>query len=373
VRNAIFISYRRNDSEGEAGRLFDDLIRAFGNENVFMDVAGIKPGVDFRQAIEQNVANCGVLLAIIGPAWVTITKPEGERRLDDPRDFVALEIATALKRKVPVIPVLVHEARMPTPDQLPESLQDLSYRNSVEISHARWNSDVNLLVQALASYVTPAYATGREPARGTVPVQPPASHPAPQIPYRVPKKSKILIFLGVAAALVMGIVFLGMVGYYAASSSEPKTFATNPSVLSPATSSPVVSSPAPSSPVTSNPSQGAAPASPLGLYGVWHDTVAGSNNSLFSVAIASSGGVMWMHAVGSCEPYICDWGTQAATVDGDDLVASFNPASATGGTRMAEVSVYAVGANLDVTVHNTIVDGYGMHENEEHRVLVRSQ
>ncbi len=368
MRNAIFISYRRDDSEGEAGRLFDDLIRAFGSDNVFMDVAGIKPGVDFRQAIEQNVANCGVLLAVIGPNWVSMTKPGGVRRIEDPSDFVALEIAAALKRQVPVIPVLVHDARMPSPDQLPESLKDLSYRNSVEISHARWNSDVNLLVQALTSYVTPAYATAQGPAHAGGPVQRPASQPVAQIPYRAKKKSKLLILLGVAAAVVMGIVFLSMVAYYAVISSESKTFATNPSALTPVASNPVASNPA-----ASNQSEGTGPASPPGLYGVWHDTVARSNNSLFSVAIANTGGSTWMHAVGSCEPYICDWGTQAVTFDGDDLVASFNPASSLGSTRLAEVSVYSVGANLDVTVHNTFVDAYGTHENEEHRVFVRSQ
>ena len=71
---AIFISYRRDDTEGEAGRLFDDLVRSFGEDSVFMDVAGINPGMDFRKAIDDNVANCGVLLAIIGPAWCSILR-----------------------------------------------------------------------------------------------------------------------------------------------------------------------------------------------------------------------------------------------------------------------------------------------------------
>lgn len=151
MAHAIFISYRRDDSEGEAGRLFDDLTRAFGSNGVFMDVAGISPGADFRKAIEDNIVSCGVLLAIIGPRWISITDAAGKRRLDDPNDFVALEIASALKRNVPVIPVLVHEARMPAVDHLPDGLKDLAYRNSVELTHARWNSDCKLLITALST------------------------------------------------------------------------------------------------------------------------------------------------------------------------------------------------------------------------------
>lgn len=146
MANAIFISYRRDDSEGEARRLFDELNRAFGSEGVFMDVAGIRPGIDFRVAIDENIVSCGVLLAIIGPRWLGITDAAGGRRLDDPNDFVALEIASALERNVPVIPVLVHETKMPRADQLPDGLKDLAYRNSVELTHARWNSDCQLLI-----------------------------------------------------------------------------------------------------------------------------------------------------------------------------------------------------------------------------------
>ena len=111
MARAIFISYRRTDSEGEAGRLFDDLVRAFGEDSVFMDVPDISPGLDFRQAIDDNVASCGVLLAVIGPQWVTATDRSGKRRIDDDSDFVRLEAASALARKIPVIPVLVYGAR----------------------------------------------------------------------------------------------------------------------------------------------------------------------------------------------------------------------------------------------------------------------
>src|SRR5208337_2922652 len=89
---AIFISYRRDDSEGEAGRLFDDLVREFGEKSAFMDVAAIEPGRDFRKVIDDSVATCGVLLAIIGKQWTEAKNQAGQRRLDDPSDFVRLEI-----------------------------------------------------------------------------------------------------------------------------------------------------------------------------------------------------------------------------------------------------------------------------------------
>jgi len=151
----IFISYRRDDTEGQAGRLFEDLSEVFGAEMVFMDVAGIKPGIDFRRAIEQQTASCGVLLALIGRSWLTVTNADGKRRLDDLNDVVRFETASALRRDIPVIPVLVQGARMPRAEELPDDLKELAFRNGVEITHARWDSDVQLLTQALQSYVKP--------------------------------------------------------------------------------------------------------------------------------------------------------------------------------------------------------------------------
>ena len=168
---AIFISYRRDDSEGHAGRLFEDLCARFGKDSVFMDVAGIEPGRDFRRVIEEQVASCGVLLAIIGKNWLTATDAAGHRRLDNTSDFVRLETANALKRDIPVIPVLVHDATMPDAEHLPADLKDLAFRNSVELTHARWGSDVQLLINALMPYVD-------SPAPVPVPA-PIAAPPAP--------------------------------------------------------------------------------------------------------------------------------------------------------------------------------------------------
>ncbi len=147
------MNYRRHDTEGESGRLFDDLVFQFGERSVFMDVAAIEAGRDFRKAIDESVAGCGVLLAMIGPGWIDAANESGELRLNDSNDFVRMEIASALKRDIPVIPVLVRGAKMPRAHQLPDDLRDLAYRNCVELTHARWKSDVQVLIGALRPLV----------------------------------------------------------------------------------------------------------------------------------------------------------------------------------------------------------------------------
>src|SRR5215471_15649488 len=172
-----------------------------------MDVSAINPGTDFRKAIDDNVACCGVLLAMIGPAWATIAGSDGKRRLDNEDDYVRLEIASALKRNIAVIPVLVHEARMPHAEQLPDNLKDLAYRNSVEITHARWNSDVQLLIQALGQYAHADTATEAAPVHATIPAQlpPPHSH---DVPAAAQSKMPLLLGLGVATLVaVLAVVF----------------------------------------------------------------------------------------------------------------------------------------------------------------------
>jgi TIR domain-containing protein len=129
--------------------LFDDLVKHFGEHMVFMDVAAIEAGRDFRKAIEEGVVKCGVLLVLIGPEWLNAKDEAGARRLDDPGDFVRIETASALKRDIPVIPVLVRGAQMPRAEQLPDELKDLAYRNCIELTHARWRSDIHLLIEAL--------------------------------------------------------------------------------------------------------------------------------------------------------------------------------------------------------------------------------
>ena len=151
--HSIFVSYRRDDAEGEAGRLADDLTEIFQENSVFMDVNAIQPGRDFRKAIDESIRKCSVLLAILGPGWIDSREASGQRRLDNESDFLRLEVASALKRDIPVIPVLVRSAKMPRAEQLPGDLQELAYRNAVELTHARWKSDVQVLVRALRPYL----------------------------------------------------------------------------------------------------------------------------------------------------------------------------------------------------------------------------
>lgn len=210
---AIFISYRREDSEGQAGRLFDDLSNHFGEDTVFMDVAGIEPGRDFRRVIDEHVASCGVLLAIIGKNWIDAKDEDGHLRLDDPMDFVRLETASALKRDIPVVPVLVHGARMPRAEQLPDDLKELAFRNGVELTHARWDSDVQVLIKALSPYVTALHKPdGGAPDKAVAPARQPTGTsdvmPPPVAP--VAKKN-----VGIIVALATVVVLLTVGGYWA--------------------------------------------------------------------------------------------------------------------------------------------------------------
>lgn len=145
----IFISYRRDDADEAAGRLSDHLVNQFGQDSVFMDVDGIAPGRDFRKVIEETLTQCDVLLGVMGRNWLDIKDETGKRRLENETDFVRLEIASALRRDIPVIPVRVQGASVPKPDSLPQDLKDFSYRNAVELTHERWNSDVQLLVEKM--------------------------------------------------------------------------------------------------------------------------------------------------------------------------------------------------------------------------------
>ncbi|MFZ0691979.1 MAG: TIR domain-containing protein [Acidobacteriaceae bacterium] len=147
------MNYRRNDSEGEAGRLFDEMAKQFGENSVFMDVSAIEPGRDFRKAIDESVSSCSVLLAMIGQDWLNTKGAQGHRRLEDANDFVRIELASALRRDIPVVPVLVRGAKMPTAEELPDDLKELAFRNAVELTHARWKSDVEVLIRALRPYM----------------------------------------------------------------------------------------------------------------------------------------------------------------------------------------------------------------------------
>jgi hypothetical protein len=149
VTGRIFINYRRGDEPGSTGRLFDRLEQAFTADRLFMDVDHIGPGQDFVRVLEDEVGKCEILLAVIGKSWIDARDENGKRRLENPNDFVRIEIESALKQGKHLIPVLINDAQMPRGDDLPESMKDLSRRNAVRIVHERFKSDAQGLVKIL--------------------------------------------------------------------------------------------------------------------------------------------------------------------------------------------------------------------------------
>jgi TIR domain len=143
----IFISYRRADAPGHAGRIFDSLSRAFGTKQIFMDVTAIQPGESFGRRIERTLDASGAVVVIVGREWLNLLKSR-EREVSE-RDLVRAEMAAALKRDILIIPVLVEGAQMPTAAELPPDVQPLAERNALEVSDARWDYDMTRLVDAL--------------------------------------------------------------------------------------------------------------------------------------------------------------------------------------------------------------------------------
>ena len=150
----IFINYRRGDEPGFTQALLGRLEQAFPTDRLFIDVDNIPPGEDFVRMLESQVAQCDAMLTVIGNGWLGATDERGNRRLDDPDDFVRIEIASALKQGKRVIPVLVHDARMPHPEELPEAIRPLASRNAVRLTHERFRADVQGLIRSLRGTAT---------------------------------------------------------------------------------------------------------------------------------------------------------------------------------------------------------------------------
>jgi hypothetical protein len=150
LQSNIFICYRRADSNHISGRIYDHLSQHFGKDAIFKDVDSVPLGVDFRSFINEVIGKCQVLLAVIGDQWLSITNSEGKRRIDEPRDYVRLEIESALKRNIPVIPLLVGKATIPTEDDLPAGLKELAFRNGIQIRpDPDFHNDMNRLIKSL--------------------------------------------------------------------------------------------------------------------------------------------------------------------------------------------------------------------------------
>lgn len=182
--DSVFINYRRDQTAGEARALHDELSERLGDGQVFMDVDDIELGRDFREVLSQRLAGAKVMLALIGRDWLEARDAAGARRIEQPGDFVRIEIATALQQGLQVVPVLLQGAQMPASEKLPEDLRELSFRNGFSLSHATWKSNVGDLVRRL----------------GLVPVGATAAAPAPQAPAR--GKARLWIGAGIAAVAV---------------------------------------------------------------------------------------------------------------------------------------------------------------------------
>jgi len=145
----IFINYRRDDDAGFTQALYSRLEQAFPSESLFMDVDNIAPGLDFVQVLNEEVARCDVVIAVIGKNWLGAADEGGGRRLDNPEDFVRIEIESALAQKKRVIPVLVNDAKMPRSTELPESLKAFARCNAVRLTHERFRADTAGLIKSL--------------------------------------------------------------------------------------------------------------------------------------------------------------------------------------------------------------------------------
>lgn len=202
----IFISYRRDDTRQAAGRLADDLSDHLGAERIFRDIEKIELGVDFEQALNQALENCEIMLVLIGRQWLTIADAQGQRRLDQPNDWIRVEIVTALKRGVRVVPVLIDGAQLPAEADLPEDLRPLVRRQALAVEDARWRSDVVRLAESLAR-VGGAATPQRAPAAPQRLVQVESAPAAPAPKATSPWKAAAI---GAVVTLVLGVWLLNV-------------------------------------------------------------------------------------------------------------------------------------------------------------------
>ena len=173
----IFVSYRRDETSGYAGRLIDRLNEHFGAQRVFFDLQTLEPGVDWVEGLELALDECQVLIAVIGRHWLDAVDRKGRRRLDNPNDSLRREVARTLERNIRVVPVLVQDAEMPEPQDLPDDLVPLTRRQAIELTNSGWHDDVTRLIKALERIVGKP-----DPSPVPPPVPPPGPLPPPPDP-----------------------------------------------------------------------------------------------------------------------------------------------------------------------------------------------
>ena len=149
----LFLCYRREDTQGFARGIYESLASKYGHEQVFRDIDSTPAGVKYSTWIESRVAQCSVMIALIGNAWSSAKHPRGQRRLDLPKDWVRQEIEAALRRDIPIIPVRVQGAPMPSEDELPPSIAELTGFQSAEVTDSRWAYDLGRLIQEIDNLI----------------------------------------------------------------------------------------------------------------------------------------------------------------------------------------------------------------------------
>jgi hypothetical protein len=170
AQSTIILSYRREDSAGVTGRIFDRLSQEFGTDRVFMDIDSMPAGVDFHDHLQSILADCGALLVVIGKGWRSQRKGQ-PARIMDPDDWVRIEVETALDRGIPVVPLLIDGASLPARDQLPESLWPLLRRNALSVDSGRdFHAQLSRLVRDLRVQLGPVEAAPVPPAIGAAPL-----------------------------------------------------------------------------------------------------------------------------------------------------------------------------------------------------------
>jgi hypothetical protein len=203
TKGTIFINYRKDDSNWNALALYQELLKYFSRDQIFKDFNAISPGDDFVESINNALQACDVLLVLIGKGWLDMKDEGGARRLDDPHDFVRIEIAKALDRHIKVVPVLLDRTPMPKAADLPENLQALCRRQFVEIDPTGFEDDVRKLANAIMRVMNssgPADVhAGAATATGQSYVQPPQF--AGTQPGSVPAKPDNNLVLGILATI----------------------------------------------------------------------------------------------------------------------------------------------------------------------------
>jgi hypothetical protein len=237
----LFVSYRRADTQHVAGRFADKVSDRF---QVFMDIDAIPPGVDFTDYLRRAVGSCDVLLAFVGDRWAEAADASGHRRLDDPDDWVAEEIRTALARKVRVIPVLVDGAALPDPELLPASLRPLTSRQALPLRHSSFSADTARLITAVqAAAAEPDHADAYPPRWEATP-PPPAVQVVLAAPERPRRPGRLLVGFALALALVTLVVSIGLlISRTDDAAGSHATTAAGPSERSPAADPPLATRP----------------------------------------------------------------------------------------------------------------------------------